>query len=151
MSQIPVADAAEMSYPVGPALVDAPVSGPYKYASASPSAIEMVRNENWVSPWTGEPAYLDRIVYSFFDGSKDAMIAAFLAGELDLATDLQQGDYTAIAGVDPSIGEVRIEPPGSMSTSTPTRPAWARQGSPGACRSQRPHGPQPGHRQGRAV
>jgi peptide/nickel transport system substrate-binding protein len=110
MSQIPVADAAELSYPVGPALVDAPVSGPYKYASASPSAIEMVRNENWVSPWTGEPAYLDRVVYSFFDGSKDAMIAAFLAGELDLATDLQQGDYTAIAGVDASIGEVRIEP-----------------------------------------
>ncbi len=110
MSQIPVTDAAEMSYPVGPSLVDAPVSGPYKYASASPSAIEMVRNENWVSPWTGEPAYLDRVVYSFFDGSKDAMIAAFLAGELDLATDLQQGDYTAIAGVDPSIGEVRIEP-----------------------------------------
>ena len=81
MSQIPVTDAAEMSYPVGPSLVDAPVSGPYKYASASPSAIEMVRNENWVSPWTGEPAYLDRVVYSFFDGSKDAMIAAFLAGE----------------------------------------------------------------------
>ncbi len=110
MSQIPVADAAELSYPVGPALVDAPVSGPYKYASASPSAIEMVRNDNWVSPWTGEPAYLDRVVYSFFDGSKDAMIASFLAGELDLATDLQQGDYTAIAGVDPGIGEVRIEP-----------------------------------------
>jgi len=110
MSQIPVADAAEMSYPVGPAIVDAPVSGPFKYASASPSAIELVRNENWVSPWTGEPAYLDRVVYSFYDGSKDAMIAGFLAGEIDLATDLQQGDYTAIAGVDPSIGEVRIKP-----------------------------------------
>ncbi len=110
MSQIPVVDAAEMSYPVAPAIVDAPVSGPFKYASASPSAIELVRNDNWVSPWTGEPAYLDRVVYSFYDGSKDAMIAAFLAGEIDLATDLQQGDYTAIAGVDPSIGEVRIKP-----------------------------------------
>jgi peptide/nickel transport system substrate-binding protein len=110
MSQIPVADAAGQSYPVGPAIVDAPVSGPFKYASASPSAIELVRNENWVSPWTGEPAYLDRVVYRFFDGSKDAMIAAFLAGELDLATDLQQGDYTALAGVDPSIGQVLIQP-----------------------------------------
>lgn len=110
MSQIPVVDAAEMSYPVGPSIVDAPVSGPFKYASASPSAIELMRNENWVSPWTGEPAYLDRVVYSFYDGSKDAMIAAFLAGEIDVATDLQQGDYTAIAGVDPSIGEARIQP-----------------------------------------
>ncbi len=110
MSQIAVADAAEQSYPVGPAIVDAPVSGPFKYASASPSAIEMVRNENWVSPWTGDPAYLDRVVYSFYDGSKDAMIAAFLAGEIDVATDLQQGDYAAIAGVDPSIGVALIKP-----------------------------------------
>ena len=69
-----------------------------------------MRNDNWVSPWTGEPAYLDRVVYRFFDGSKDAMIAGFLAGEIDLATDLQQGDYTAIATVDPGIGEVRIKP-----------------------------------------
>jgi peptide/nickel transport system substrate-binding protein len=110
MSQIPVADAASMSYPVGPAIVDAPVSGPYKFASASSSGIELVRNENWVSPWTGDPAYLDRIVFRFFDGAKDAMIAAFLAGEIDVATDLQQGDYATIAGVDPSIGVVQIKP-----------------------------------------
>jgi peptide/nickel transport system substrate-binding protein len=110
MSTIPVADAAQLSYPVGPGLENAPVSGPFKYASASPSAIELVRNENWVSPWTGDPAYLDRVVYRFFDGAKDSMIAAFLAGEIDLATDLLQGDYAAIAGVDPSIGVAAIKP-----------------------------------------
>ena len=38
------------------------------------------------------------------------MIAAFLAGEIDLATDLLQGDYAAIAGVDPSRVEARILP-----------------------------------------
>ncbi len=108
-SQIPVTDAPSLLYPVGPGIENAVVSGPFKFASASPSAIELVRNENWVSPWTGDAAYLDRVVYRFFDGAKDAMIAAFLAGELDLATDLLQGDYAAISGVDPSIGEARIE------------------------------------------
>jgi peptide/nickel transport system substrate-binding protein len=110
MSQIPVAEAASLSYPVGPAIVDAPVNGPYKFASASSASIEMVRNDNWVSPSTGDPAYLDRVIYRFFDGSKDAMIAAFLAGEIDVATDLQQGDYVTIAGVDPSIGVAAIKP-----------------------------------------
>ena len=74
MSTIPVADAAQLSYPVGPGLENAPVSGPFKYASASPSAIELVRNENWVSPWNGYGAYLDRVVYRFFDGAKDSII-----------------------------------------------------------------------------
>jgi ABC-type transport system substrate-binding protein len=69
-----------------------------------------VRNENWVSPWTGEGAYLDRVVYRFFDGAKDAMIAAFLAGEIDLATDLNQGDFAAISGVSPDVGVAVIKP-----------------------------------------
>ena len=60
-----------------------------------------MRNENWVSPWTGDGAYLDRVVYRFFDGAKDSMIAAFLAGEIDVATDLLQGDYAAIAASTP--------------------------------------------------
>jgi peptide/nickel transport system substrate-binding protein len=110
MSNIPLTDVAAQSYPVGPSSVDAPVSGPFKYASLSPSAIELVRNENWVSPHTGQPAYLDRVVYRFFDGSKDAMIAAFLAGEIDVATDLLQGDYPAISGVSPDVGVAAIKP-----------------------------------------
>jgi peptide/nickel transport system substrate-binding protein len=110
LSQIPVAEAATLAYPVGPGIENAPTSGPFKYASASPSAIELVRNENYVSPWTGDPAYLDRVVYRFFDGAKDGMIAAFLAGEIDVATDMLQGDYAAISGVDPSVGLALIEP-----------------------------------------
>ncbi len=73
LSQIPVTDSPSLAYPVGPGIENAVVSGPFKFASASPSAIELVRNENWVSPWTGEPAYLDRVVYRFFDGAKDAI------------------------------------------------------------------------------
>ncbi len=51
MSKIPVADASTLSYPVAPSTVDAPTSGPFKFASLSPSAIELVRNDNWKSPW----------------------------------------------------------------------------------------------------
>ena len=152
MSTIPVADAAQLSYPVGPGLENAPVSGPFKYASASPSAIELVRNDNWVSPWTGDPAYLDRVVYRFFDGAKDSMIAAFLAGEIDLATDLLQGDYAAIAGVDPSIGvaahQARLGVRALRLQPGRQRPG---RGSPGADRPERAHGARPRHQQDRAL
>ena len=53
--------------------------------------------------------YLDRVVYRFFDGAKDAMIAAFLSGEIDVATDLLQGDYAAISSP-PEGFEARILP-----------------------------------------
>lgn len=99
MSEIDVATAAEESYPVGPTTVDAPVSGPFQYASLAPDTIELVRNENYNScvgdGCTPHTAYLDRVVYRFF-ADKDAMIAAFLASEIDVATDMLQGDFAAI-------------------------------------------------------
>jgi peptide/nickel transport system substrate-binding protein len=101
MSEIPVAEASESSYPVGPATVDAPVSGPFQYASLAPDTIELVRNQNYNScvgdGCTPHTAYLDRVVYRFY-ADKDAMIAGFLAGEIDVATDLLQGDDAAMAG-----------------------------------------------------
>jgi peptide/nickel transport system substrate-binding protein len=53
--------------------------------------------------------YLDGLRYQFY-GSKDGMIAAFLAGELDLAFDMTQADYPAVAQVDPAIGRADIDP-----------------------------------------
>jgi peptide/nickel transport system substrate-binding protein len=38
------------------------------------------------------------------------MIASFLAGDLDVITNLLQGDYDAIKDVDPSIGQALVEP-----------------------------------------
>ena len=55
-------------------------------------------------------AYLDRVVYRFFDGAKDTMIAAFLAGEIDVATDLLQGDYAGHLDAPAPAIEARIEP-----------------------------------------
>lgn len=104
MSEIPVADAVGASYPVAPETVDAPVSGPFQYASITTDTIELVRNENFNAGVSGNPhpAYLDRVVYRFFAGEEDAkgaMIAAFLAGEIDVATDMLQGDYASISSV----------------------------------------------------
>lgn len=98
MSDIPVAEAAESSYPVAPSTVDAPVSGPFMYASVAPDTIELVRNDNWNAGVSGtpHPAYLDRVVYRFY-ADKAAMIAGFLASEIDVATDMLQGDYAAIS------------------------------------------------------
>ena len=103
-----------------------------------------MRNENYVSPWTGEGTYLDRVVFRFFDGAKDAMIAAFLAGEIDLATDLLQGDYAAIAGVDPSIGVATIKPAWEHEHFDMNQLAGGPgQGHPALTGPERAHGPWP--------
>jgi peptide/nickel transport system substrate-binding protein len=111
MSEIPVAEAAERSYPVGPASVEAPVSGPFKYASLSPSTIELVRNENFKAGVGGRnaPAHLERVVWRFFDGAKDAMIAASINGEIDVATDLLQFDVPALEGQLPNTHELLVD------------------------------------------
>ncbi len=114
MSTIPVADAATQSYPISAALANTVVSGPFKYGAATTDTIELVRNDNWRGclgeDCTTHPAYLDQITYRSYTDNKDAMIAAFLNGDLDMAADLLQGDYAAIQGVDPAIGTAEIKP-----------------------------------------
>lgn len=112
MSTIAVADANATSYPISPAIANAPVSGPFKYVTASPDTIELERNDNWAGPaqaCDGQPC-LDRLTYKFFPDNKEGMIAAFLAGEIDVAVDLVQADYDAIKVVDPEIGRAILEP-----------------------------------------
>ncbi len=110
MSQIPIAEANESSYPISPEIANAPVSGPFKYVTASADTIELARNENWKAGENGRQAYLERVTYRFFPDNKEGMIAAFKAGEIDVATDLLQGDYDAIKDVDPAVGRALIEP-----------------------------------------
>lgn len=112
MSTIPVAEANTTSYPVSPAIANSPVSGPFKYVTASADTIELERNDNWAGPaeaCDGTPC-LDRVTYKFFPDNKEGMIAAFLAGEIDVAVDLVQADYDAIKVVDPAVGRAILEP-----------------------------------------
>jgi hypothetical protein len=46
MATIPI-EQANASYPISPAVANAPVNGPFKYVTASPDTIELERNENW--------------------------------------------------------------------------------------------------------
>ncbi len=69
-----------------------PVSGPFKYESVTPGAeVRLVRNDQYVNPRTGKPAHLDTLIFKWY-GDADAMIAGFAAGEVDVATDLQDSD-----------------------------------------------------------
>jgi peptide/nickel transport system substrate-binding protein len=108
-SGIPLDEAASTSMPVSPAIADVPTSGPYQFVSASPNGIELERNENWIGGSFDQGAYLDSVTYQFY-ADKDGMIAAFLAGDLDVALDMTAADYAAIQNVQPDIGEAIIEP-----------------------------------------
>jgi peptide/nickel transport system substrate-binding protein len=108
-SEISIADAATTSMPVSPAIADVPASGPFKFVSASPNGVELERNENYVGGAFNQGAYLDSVTYQYY-ADKDGMIAAFLAGDLDVALNMTAADYAAVQNVDPSIGEPIIEP-----------------------------------------
>lgn len=108
MKNVPIKDAPAKSYPLTADIAKAPVSGPYKYVTASPDTLELTRNDNWKA---GDHApYLDKVTYKFFPDNQEGMIAAFLAGEIDVALDLVQADYDSIKGVDPTIGKAILEP-----------------------------------------
>jgi len=112
MTTIPVKDAVAKSYPISADIAKSPVSGPFKYVTANPDTIELVRNDNWAGPaeaCSGKPC-LDSVTYKFFPDNKEGMIAAFLAGEIDVAVDLVQADYDAIKVVDPAVGKAILEP-----------------------------------------
>jgi peptide/nickel transport system substrate-binding protein len=108
-STISITDAPTTSMPVSPAIADVPASGPFKFVSASPNGVELERNENYVGGHFNQGAYLDKVTYQYY-ADKDGMIAAFLAGDLDVALNMTAADYAAIQNVDRSIGEPIIEP-----------------------------------------
>lgn len=81
---------------------NAPVSGPFKFASVTPGQqLDIVRNEYYKDNLTGGPAYLDGITFKWY-GDADAMIAAFAGGspEFDLGKDLNDADLPKLTNVD---------------------------------------------------
>jgi peptide/nickel transport system substrate-binding protein len=108
MKNIPVKDAPAKSYPLSADIAKAPVSGPFKYSTATADTIELLRNDNWAGG--DHKAYLDAVTYKFYTDNKEGMIAAFLADEIDVALDLVQADYDAIKDVPPAQGKAILEP-----------------------------------------
>ena len=112
MKSIPVKDAAARSYPISPAIAQSPTIGPFKYVTASVDTVELVRDPGWAGPAVacGGRACLDALTYKYFPDNKEGEMAAFVAGEIDVALGLLQTDYDSIKGVDPGIGRAILEP-----------------------------------------
>jgi peptide/nickel transport system substrate-binding protein len=73
-----------------------PVSGPFVYDTITPGQeLRLKKNPNWKNPLTGEPAYLDAVVWKWY-GDADAMIAGYRAGEIDAMGDLTDGDLPKV-------------------------------------------------------
>jgi peptide/nickel transport system substrate-binding protein len=99
------------AFPLSADISKVPTSGAFKFDTASPDTIELSRNDNFIDGKAcGGKACLDGVTFKSYPDNKDGEIAAFNAGEIDVALDLQTADYTAIQGVDPSIGKALILP-----------------------------------------
>lgn len=73
-----------------------PTSGAFKFESVtSGQETRLVRNDNYKGFKSGVPAYLDTLVFKWY-GDPTAMIAGFVAGEIDIATDLLESDIPTL-------------------------------------------------------
>jgi peptide/nickel transport system substrate-binding protein len=109
---IAVKDAGKKTYPLDSTIKNSPTNGAFKFVTASPDTIVLARNDNYKDGQAcdgGKPC-LDQVTFKAFPNNKDGEIAAFKAGEIDLADDLQTADYTAIKDVDPTVGKALINP-----------------------------------------
>lgn len=113
LKRFPLEDWPE-AYPISPALGEAVTLGPFKFASAGPDGIELVRDDNWTGPAQAcaGGACLDRVTYRFFPQDLEGELAAFLDGKLDVALGVFQGvDDSAVRDLDPAVGRLIVEPP----------------------------------------
>ncbi len=109
LNSVPIAKASSL-YPVSSDISKVPFNGPFVITNASKTEIDYAPNPNWAGGVsTAHAPYLAGLKFVFYD-SKDGEIADFLAGKLDLAFDMTQADYPAVAKVDPSIGKAESAP-----------------------------------------
>jgi len=108
-STIPVKDASKKSMPMSAAIANLPTSGPFKFQTAAPTGITLVKNDKYKGGAFQQGAYLDSIKWNYYK-TVDGMKSAFLAGDLDVASNMVQADYDSIKGVDPAIGKATIAP-----------------------------------------
>ena len=84
-----------------------PTSGAFKFASVTPGAeLRLERNPNYTSWKTGKPAHLDTLIYKWY-GDPDSMIAGFRAGEVDVATDLQDSDMPKVEDLGDQVSAIQ--------------------------------------------
>jgi peptide/nickel transport system substrate-binding protein len=83
-----------------------PVSGGFKFDTVTAGQqLKLVKNPNYTSFSSGKPAHLDSLIFKWY-GDADAMIAGFKAGEVDLATDLQDSDIPKVQDLGSAVSAV---------------------------------------------
>jgi len=83
-----------------------PTSGAFKYESVTPQQeLRLAKNPNYTSFSTGKPAHLDNLIFKWY-GDADLMIAGYKAGEVDVATDLQDSDMPKVQDLGDQVSAV---------------------------------------------
>jgi peptide/nickel transport system substrate-binding protein len=96
LSKIPVKDQTTGKGFSATEVKNMPVSGAFKFESVTPQQeLRLAKNPNYTSFSTGKPAHLDNLIWKWY-GDADLMIAGFKAGEVDIATDLQDSDIPKV-------------------------------------------------------
>ena len=107
LGKIPVADQVKGQGFRPEEVAKVPTSGAFKFASVTPGAeLRLEKNPNYTSFATGKPAHLDTLIYKWY-GDPDAMIAGFRAGEVDLATDLQDSDMPKVQDLGDQVSAIQ--------------------------------------------
>ncbi|HXX62066.1 MAG TPA: ABC transporter substrate-binding protein [Candidatus Sulfotelmatobacter sp.] len=109
LDSVPIAKASTL-YPLSAEIAKVPFNGPFTITSASKTEIDYAPNPYWAGGVsTAHAPYLAGLKFVYY-GDKNGEITDFLAGKLDLALALNQGDYPAVAKVDPSVGSAEEVP-----------------------------------------
>ncbi len=100
------------AYPLSNAIARAPTNGAFMFTAASSGTVELARNPRYRGgkACQGGSACLDRVTFKVFSNNKQGEIAAFKAGQIDVAEHLEDADYAAIRGVDGSVGKAIVVP-----------------------------------------
>ncbi|HEY3523620.1 MAG TPA: ABC transporter substrate-binding protein, partial [Candidatus Limnocylindrales bacterium] len=102
------ASAAASAFPLSAAAADLVVDGPFRYASAAPDEVTLVRNERWVS--TDHPPYLERLTFRTFADDKDQLESGIEDGSVDVALGLTADDLTVLGRVPADRAAIDVVP-----------------------------------------
>ena len=95
LASIPMADQVKGSGFAPADMPKVPVSGAFKFDSVvTGQQVKLVRNDNYKSP-AGNSAHLDSLIFKWY-GDPAAMITGYVAGEVDLITDLLSSDIPSL-------------------------------------------------------
>jgi peptide/nickel transport system substrate-binding protein len=87
-------------------IASVPTSGAFKFESVTPGAeTRLAKNPNYLGFASGKPAHLDTIIFKWY-GDADLMIAGYKAGEIDIATDLQDSDMPKVTDLGEQVSAI---------------------------------------------